>query len=478
MNSDVIVVGAGPTGLTMATELARRGVTVRIIDAAPAPTTETRALGVQPRTLELFERLELADPAVAEGTRVTDFRVFSEGKQFLHLDLHGLDSPYAFLLMLQQPRVESLLRGRLESFGVAVERRAELVALTQDADAVQAVLKHGDGTTETTRTSWLIGCDGAHSTVRHQLGVQFVGAAFEENFAVADVLMDWPLPHDVFHAFLNRGNFAAYFPMPDGLHRLTVAYRPGQTPAGDVTYDELQAAVIRGAPPGARIAKVHNAGRFQIHQRKVDRHSVGRVFLAGDAAHVHSVVGGQGMNTGIQDAFNLGWKLAAVVNGQAHPRLLDSYAQERAPVTRRLVKGTRRATRMVLLRNPIATAARRHIAPHITPRPALQRVLRRALTQLDVSYRDGSGGSNDDRLAVGDRFPEIELLHPSKYTLLVHNAEPPPLGDVHTLVDVRQVENGVGLTLVRPDGYIAVLTDEMDAVSAYLETTLGQRSSV
>lgn len=470
MNSDVLVVGAGPTGLTMAVELARRGVDVRIIDTAPAPTADTRALGVQPRTLELFERIGIADAAAAEGVHIADFKVFSEGKQFLHLDLHGLDSPYPYLLMLQQPRVEALLNSRLESLGVTVERPTELVTLRQDSDAVEVQLRHGDGSVEHAQTSWLIGCDGAHSTVRHQLGVPFVGAAFEENFAVADVEIDWPLPHNVFHAFLNRGNFVAYFPMPGGLHRLTIAYRPGHTPTGDVTYGELQAAVDRAAPRGTRIAKVHYAGRFQIHQRKVARHSVGRVFLAGDAAHVHSVVGGQGMNTGIQDAFNLGWKLAAVVCGQAHPSLLDSYAEERAPVAHRLVKGTRRATRMTLLRNPIATAARRHIAPHITPRPGIQRVLRRALTQLDVSYRDGTGGTNDDRLAVGDRFPDIGLLHPTKYTLLVNNAEAPCYPD---LVEARHVDDGAGLTLVRPDGYIAAL--DPDAAAVYFETTFGPR---
>lgn len=474
MNSDVLVVGAGPTGLTMAVELARRGVDVRIIDAASAPTTETRALGVQPRTLELFERLDLAEAAVAEGMKVTDFKVFSESKQFLHLNLEGLDSPYPYLLMLQQPRVEALLNARLESFGVTVERAIELATLRHDSDGVAVELRHGDGTVEHTRTSWLIGCDGAHSTVRHQLGVPFVGAAFEENFAVADVEMDWPLPHNVFHAFLNRGNFAAYFPMPGGLHRLTIAYRPGQTPTGDVTDEELQAAVDRGAPPGARITAVHYAGRFQINQRKVARHSVGRVFLAGDAAHVHSVVGGQGMNTGIQDAFNLGWKLAAVVNGHAEPPLLDSYAEERAPVAHRLVKGTRRATRMTLLRNPIATAARRHIAPHITPRPRLQRVLGRALTQLDVSYRDGTGGTNDDRLAVGDRYPDIGLLHPTKHTWLTPATEAARHPD---LVAVRHVDDGAAPTLVRPDGYIAALGNDT-ALAEYLEKTFGQRNFV
>ncbi|WP_454792748.1 FAD-dependent monooxygenase [Mycolicibacterium lutetiense] len=481
-DSEVLVVGAGPTGLTMAVELARRGVNVRIIDSAGAPTTETRALGVQPRTLELFERLRLSDAAVTKGVPVTDFKVFSEGRQFLHLDLHGLDSRHPYLLMLRQPDVEALLRTRLDSLGVTVERKTELTALTQCHEGVQVELRHGDGTREHARASWLIGCDGAHSVVRRQLGIPFLGTAFEENFAVADVRMDWALPHDVFHSFLNQGNFVAYFPMPEGLHRLTIAYRPGEAPTGGVSYDELRDAVSHCAPPGARVAEVTYAGRFQIHQRKVARHSVGRVFLAGDAAHVHSVVGGQGMNTGIQDAFNLGWKLAAVVNGQARSSLLDTYAAERAPVAHRLVKGTRRATRMTLLRNPVAAAARRHFAPHVTSRPAVQRILRRALTQLDVSYRDGTGGTNDSRLRAGDRFPDIGVLHPAKYTLLVNGSDPTGLQSTirghDDLFDIQRVATGAtgtGLTLVRPDGYIALLGSNTTELSEYLFESLGPK---
>ncbi|MDV3126730.1 FAD-dependent oxidoreductase [Mycobacterium sp. 21AC1] len=485
-DTEVLVVGAGPTGLTTAVELARRGVKVRVIDAAAAPTVETRALGVQPRTLELFEQLDLSHAAVADGVPVTNFRVFSENKQFLDLDLRGLDSGYPYLLMLRQPQVEALLRGRLAALGVTVERGVALTALTQGPGEVEVELRHGDGSTEQARVPWLIGCDGAHSVVRHQLDIPFIGQAFEENFAVADVEMDWSLPHDVFYSFLNRGNFVAYFPMPEGLHRLTIAYRPGEAPSGDVDYDELQESVNRCAPPGSRVGEVTYAGRFQIHQRKVARHSVGRVFLAGDAAHVHSVVGGQGMNTGIQDAFNLGWKLAAVVNSQARAELLDTYAAERAPVAHRLVKGTRRATRMTLLRNPLATAGRRHIAPHVTSQPVVQRVLRRALTQLDVSYRDGSGGTNSTELSSGDRFPNISVLHHSKYTLLYRGAEPAGLRDVigeHLdLIDIRQnsddQELGNGLTLVRPDGYIALLNCATHELSEYLQHTLGRRNLV
>jgi hypothetical protein len=210
------------------------------------------------------------------------------------------------------------------------------------------------------------------------------------------------------------------------------------------------------------------------------------VFLAGDAAHVHSVVGGQGMNTGIQDAFNLGWKLAAVVHGLARPGLLDSYAAERSPVAHRLVKGTRRATRATLLRNPVATALRRNVAPHITARPVVQRTLARALTQLDVSYRDGTGGSNGRKLTVGDRFPDVRLLHPSNYTLLVLGHEPVEvrgaLGPRADLVHVAPVTDtgararwgiDTGLVLVRPDSYVALLGADVRGLKSYFEETMG-----
>ncbi|KAB8189119.1 hypothetical protein FH608_040425 [Nonomuraea phyllanthi] len=485
MSTEVLIIGAGPTGLTMAIELAKRDVAVRIVDAASAPTSQTRALGVQPRTLELFERLGLAEPAVEGGVPVTQFRLFSENKQFLDLGLSGLETPHPYLLMLPQPAVEELLGRRLKDYGVMVERGVELTMLSQGVSDVEAAMRHSDGTVERVRVPWLIGCDGAHSTVRHQLGVSFVGAAFEENFAVADGRVDWPLSYDVFYSFLNKGNFVAYFPMPGGLHRITIAYPPGQAPTGDLTFEEVQKAVALCSPSGTRLVKIDEAGRFQINQRKVERHSVDRVFLAGDAAHVHSVVGGQGMNTGIQDAFNLGWKLAAVVQGRARASLLDTYAAERSPVAHRLVKGTRRATRMTLLRNPVATAARRNLAPHITARPAVRRILSRALTQLDVSYRDGTGGTNDERLAVGDRFPDIELLHPSKHTLLIFGTEPPglhdTLGDLADLISIRHMTDGRahlrggiggdGLVLVRPDDYIAILGGDVADLREYLDTT-------
>ncbi|ORW10545.1 FAD-dependent oxidoreductase [Mycolicibacter longobardus] len=486
-NTDVLVVGAGPTGLTIATELARRGIRTRIVDAAAGPNTETRALGMQARSLELFEKQGITSELLARGLQTHTFNVFSENRQILRASFAELDSPYPFLLMIPQYEVQDVLTAHLATLGTRVERSVELVGLTQHTDHVTAELRHADGRVESASADWIIGADGAHSTVRRLLGLRFLGTSFEENFAVADLRMQWSLPADEFFAFLNRGRFVAYFPMRHGWHRIAVAQPERPAPTGAVTIEELQRAVDICAPDGAEIAEVRQAGRFRINQRRVESHSAGRVFLIGDAAHIHSVVGAQGMNTGIQDAFNLGWKLASVVQGRAERALLDTYAAERAPVARRLVTGTRRITRMTLLRNPVSTALRRHIAPHVLARPRVQRTLTRAISQIDVSYHDGSGSAPHGRTAVGDRAPDLlinrptgeairlfDLLDTERHTLLILG------GPVHDLderygqhrdwVHVVEVADpaaasaygfaGRGSVLIRPDGYIAARGDD------------------
>jgi 2-polyprenyl-6-methoxyphenol hydroxylase-like FAD-dependent oxidoreductase len=517
VNSTVLVVGAGPTGLTLAIELARRGIDVEIIDASAVLHGDTRALGVQSRTLELFDKIEVADAAVDRGLPVAAFSVFSENKQIVHLDMSGLDTPYPFTLMLPQHETESLLAARLADFGVKVQRRVELSSLSQHANGVQATLRHADGAVEPLEVGWLVGCDGARSTVRSQLGVPFTGTAFEENFAVADLRMDWSLPHDQFYAFLNRGSFVAYFPMPSGAYRTAVGYPKHRAPQGEVTFAELERAVEKCSPRGARVTEVQQTARFRINQRKVKRHSVGRVFLAGDAAHVHSVVGAQGMNTGIQDAFNLGWKLAAVVQNHAHPELLDSYHTERAPVVSRLVKGTRIFTHLVLLGNPVATAARRGIAPRIMSRAGPQNTLAKALSEIDISYRRPSLIHKGDRLAVGDRAPNarvtncatgavvtlFDVFDNERHTLMivgpgqqvtaaaadysdhvrilrvVRDDDSSSAGCDSAFVDTDgqvganyQIPSG-GYVLIRPDGYIAALGSlgETNDLGTYLRQT-------
>ncbi len=516
-NAAVLVVGAGPTGLTMAIELARRGVEVDVIDASAGPAVETRALGVQARTLELFDEIGVADAAIARGLPVDAFSVFSENERIVHVSLRGLDTPYPFTLMLPQHETEALLADRLAEFGVKVQQSVELVALTQHPDAVQATLRHADGTLEQTEVGWLVGCDGARSTVRSQLGVPFAGTAFEENFAVADLRMDWSLPHNEFYAFLNRGDFVAYFPMRSGAYRTAVGYRKGHAPPGEVSFSELERAVERCAPPGARVTEVQQAARFRINQRKVTRHSVGRVFLAGDAAHIHSVVGAQGMNTGIQDAFNLGWKLAAVAQNRARPELLDTYQTERAPVVNRLVKGTRTFTRLVLLGNPMATTARRNVAPGVMSRPGPQHALAQVLSEIDISYRSRRRIGKRRPLAAGDRAPDarvrslsgvavdlFDVFDNELHTLMIVGSrvrdssdaaaapyqdqvrvvqvvpddESAPadgdsvFSDHHGEVGERYCVPAGGYALIRPDGYIAALSDhDVDDLSHYLRRT-------
>ncbi|VEG45429.1 2-polyprenyl-6-methoxyphenol hydroxylase-like oxidoreductase [Mycolicibacterium flavescens] len=485
---DVLIVGAGPTGLTVANELVRRGIRTRIIDAAAGPNTETRALGVQARSLELFDRQGITEQLLARGLKARVFNVFSENRQILRADFAGLASPYPFLLMIPQNEVQEVLTANLAALGTHVEHQVEMVALTQHADHVSVEARRPDGSSETVRASWIVGADGAHSSVRRQLGLRFLGSSLEENFAVADLRMDWDLPGDEFFAFLNRGRFVAYFPMLHGWHRIAVAQYEQPAPTGDVTQVELQRAVDVCAPPGAKIAEVRQAGRFRINQRRVESHSAGRAFLIGDAAHIHSVVGAQGMNTGIQDAFNLGWKLAAVVRGEADRALLDTYARERSPVARRLVKGTRRITRMTLLRNPVSTKMRRTIAPHILASRPVQRTLLRAISQIDVSYHDDSGSAPQGRAAIGDRAPDVtlapqdgtttrlfDLLDPTRHTLLTVGDATPPASELPDRIRAVRVDDlavaatydlpGGGYVLIRPDGYIAYRSDQRDPSS-------------
>jgi 2-polyprenyl-6-methoxyphenol hydroxylase-like FAD-dependent oxidoreductase len=406
---DVLVVGAGPVGLTAAAELRRRGVAVRCVDAAQHHNVSTKALGLQARTLELFERLGVVGAAVARGLPVREFNIYSEEHRIAHFDLGGLDTPYPYLLMLPQNTTEEILRDRLEELGAEAERGVEFVGFTQDRDGVDAVLRHGDRS-EHVRADWMVAADGAHSSVRHQLGLPFEGGAFREEFATVDVRVDWQLPYDQLFAFLNRGNFIAYFPMVGGWHRVAIAYNTRRAPDGEVTLAEVQAAIDACGPTGARAVEIGDRSRFVIHQRTVARQSVDRVFLAGDAAHVHSVVGAQGLNIGVQDAFNLAWKLATVVSGGAAPDLLETYAAERHPAAKRIVNGTRRATRMTLLRRRPAVFARRHVAPLVFGRPRARSTIEHALSQLDISYR-APGAVADASVVTGDRAPDAPLRH-------------------------------------------------------------------
>ncbi|QGV80911.1 FAD-dependent monooxygenase [Streptomyces ficellus] len=372
--TDVLVVGAGPVGLTAAAELRRRGVGCRLVDRLPARLPYAKAVGVQPRTLEIWDRMGLVRAALDAAVPMLGQLLYVNGAEQARIELElPKEVPYGFAA-LPQYETERILEEFLGRYGTRIERGTELTSFVQDADGVTARLVTASGGQEEVRCRYLVGCDGAHSTVRKALGLTFEGGAFPEEYMLADVEVDWDLPRGYGVRSTHRGadggvdDLLVCIPLP-GTSRyrmsmlvppeLSAAGRPGEPgrPDGAVAHGlegggrtpttaHIQAVVDRLAPRPATVSAMRWSSVFRISHRLVDRYADGRVFVAGDAAHIHPPTGAQGMNTGIQDACNLAWKLALAVRGAAGPRLLASYDAERRPVGEEVVGRTvRHATR-------------------------------------------------------------------------------------------------------------------------------------
>jgi 2-polyprenyl-6-methoxyphenol hydroxylase-like FAD-dependent oxidoreductase len=458
MSEPILVVGAGPVGLMAACELLRRGAQVRIVDCAETPTDKSKALGMHARTLELLDTMGIADRFVAAGRKIHGTNAFADGKRIVHVELHDIKSPFPFVLAIPQADTERLLAERLAELGARVERGAKLASLAQDEGGVTATIHRG-GAAEAARFSWVVGCDGAHSTVRHELGLSFDGVPYEERFVLADVVMECDLPEDEVSAFLAPDGVAAFFPLPAGRWRLIFEAAIDEPTADDVA----RLLRERGAPPVV-IRHTHWIAAFRIHRRMVPRYRERRGFVAGDAAHIHSPVGGQGMNTGMQDAFNLAWKLALVESGAARPSLLDSYDAERRPVAASTLSGTDLATKVVTLRNPVAREIRDRLAAFLSTLEVVQRRVMAQASEVAVEYREspivdeyrapvaratvgkrvGEGPTLGDWMDFGgaprpgDRAPDVSidddttlhslLRHPKSTLLLFDGAAPTPEG--------------------------------------------------
>lgn len=412
-SSEPLVVGAGPVGLTMASELARHGVRCRIIDRAPQRAPTSRALAIFPRTLEVFERMGVSGRFLAEGHRLHGLSLHHREEQIAKIDFTSVASPFPFALGLPQADTERLLGEHLTSSGIKVERGVELTSLTQTSEVVRAVLRRPDGAEEIAETPWLIGCDGAHSTTRHALGMDFAGAQYDESFILADVQLESSLATDRVHLFLGDDGIVGIIPFGRGRWRI-VANIPSQSryeTLPDVTLAEVGELVARRAAPGFRVSDPVWLSRFHISYRKVQAFRQLRVFLAGDAAHIHSPAGGQGMNTGIQDAFNLGWKLALVIKGDAPAQLLASYHIEREPVASEVLKLTDRITRLGTLRNSFAQSVRDFLLPRVSGIDYVGDKMADHLAELNVNYRRSPIVENhgSGRLKAGDRAPDAEL---------------------------------------------------------------------
>jgi 2-polyprenyl-6-methoxyphenol hydroxylase-like FAD-dependent oxidoreductase len=435
---DALVVGAGPVGLSMASELTRHGVSCRIIDRRHGPTDESRALGIQPRTLEVFENMGVVDPVLARGKKVHGLNAYAQNRRIVHigLDLEGLNTPYPFLLILPQGQTERILIDHLTGQGVQVERRRRLVGFVQAGDRVTATLANEDGSEQTVPSRWLIGCDGARSEVRHILNLSFEGAEYEETFLLADAHVDWNLPDDEIHFFLTPEGGIGAFPMNEaGQWRLVDTTGALDTDDPSSIVNRFQELLRTQGHPGLVVHDPTWVSSFRIHRRVVGAFRAGRCFVAGDAAHIHSPAGGQGMNTGIQDAYNLAWKLGLVASGASPDTLLDSYNAERRPVVADVLKGTDWLTRVMTLRSQVGETIRNHLASTLSEFEFVQRRISQNLSELRVGYRD-SPIVGDDHAGLfrslvptghgpglvsyldfgaaphpGDRVPDVEL-HP------------------------------------------------------------------
>jgi NADPH-dependent dioxygenase len=358
-NPDVLVAGAGPVGLTAALELTRRGVRVRVVDRANGPAVTSRATATHARTLEIYEQMGLAAEILSRGQRVDSFTMHRNGRAMIRFGsgYDRLPTRYPFTLQIDQVLTEEVLRTALAKRGVAVEWGVELDRLEQDERRVTASLRHASGRSEDCVAGWLVGADGGHSTVRRALDLPLAGES-TETWLIADVVIDADLPRDSLH-WIHAGTSTVLmvpFPAP-GKWRLVDTADVDQADEPDLVAARFQAKIARALGRAVRVERPTWVSVFTIQQRMIERMREGRCFVAGDAAHVHSPASGQGMNTGIQDAYNLAWKLADVVRGHAAVDLLDTYGAERTPVGATLLRTTRTATALLALRNAIAPVA-------------------------------------------------------------------------------------------------------------------------
>ncbi len=487
MNPKVLIAGAGPVGLTLAVELTRYGVPVRIVDKAPAATDKSKAVVVWARTLELFDRAGLAEPLVAAGVKVKAANIVAGTRKIARFALDVSDTDYAYALMIPQYDTERILATHLRSLGVTVERGVGLAAFVDTGAGVRATIAGPDGASETVEADWLVGCDGAHSLVRHGLGMAFDGDTIPADFILADLrIAGGDLPVGELASYWHEKGVIIFLPLPG--NRFRVIANMGSTSgteAPEPTLAEVQAIIDERVPGGLIASDPVWLARFRINERKVEDYRSGRVFLAGDAAHIHSPAGGQGMNTGMQDAFNLAWKLALVVEGTCGEDLLASYSPERSAVAETVIAESGRLTKLAMLSNHFAQGARNFVARHLLGLKSVRRAAAEVLSEIGISYETsalnggharGLGGPlPGHRLSPRGRRPIGAGASP-RFALFAGDAgeATAALRARHARLledDVRPAVAADGIWLVRPDGYVAMSAAAGDwkAVGDYLD---------
>ncbi len=424
---EILVVGAGPTGLMAANLLKRSGVQVRIVDERGEASRESRAFAIQARTMELFQHLGVVGKLLDRGVINPGIEFYVGGKHVggLNYDMaESPDTPYPFIFLLPQSQTEAILIEDLSAQGVEVERRMEITGLEQDGQGVTATGTTPDGTAFAIRSSYVIGGDGAHSIVRRTQGFTFEGAKYAQTFLLADCRVEWPYDHSRFRVFMHGASVGLFLPL-DGAacSRVMTTDHSGKadqggTAASQMDLPELQAAFRQATGTDATLSEPVWTTRYRVHHRGVDTYRKGRVFVAGDAAHIHSPAGGQGMNTGLQDAANLAWKLAAVLRHGASPSLLDTYDTERRPVGLQVVATSDKMFSAAAGKTGWEATVRDWIAkPAVAALSNMKSVQHRAfrtLSELDIVYPASFGEDAAPKLGslgpqVGQRAPNAAI---------------------------------------------------------------------
>jgi 2-polyprenyl-6-methoxyphenol hydroxylase-like FAD-dependent oxidoreductase len=500
---DVLIVGAGPTGLMLANQLARRGVRPLIIDRHSGPAQQSRAMAVQARTLEIYSKMGLTGQAHDLGVVAGGANMWASGKWTARIpvgDIGKSMSPYPYILMLGQDDNERIMGARLRELGVEVQWSTELVALEQQPGHVEATLKLPDGGTRKLQAAWVAGCDGSRSPVREQSGIRFPGEPYEQVFFVADTEATGSMKPGELNVYLWEDGFHLFFPMKGKDRWRVIGILPEKMrDRDDLTFDDLVPAIQAEAGANLAFRKCDWFSTYRIHHRAAERFRDRRCFLLGDAAHVHSPAGAQGMNTGLQDAYNLGWKLALVVKGQADASLLDTYELERIPVAQRLLRTTDRAFQVIVTEGWFGRLFRTRILARVAAfamtKERVRRLAFRTVSQIGIRYRESPlsrmlAGVAGDAPQAGDRFPWMKLrfegssaaedlfqrLDDTRFNLLVIGQGAPAVagGDllrVHAVADDpsnreeldRAKIAGAAFYLLRPDGHVGLAGARLEA---------------